>query len=334
MVVDSAQKVLEKSARAQLKLAKIWHEKGKLDGAIIGYKKSLTIKPLLETFDKLLGLLNQRKQFSDLEKFTKQALAIYPNQAEFHKYLVTALTTQNKVDEIFNYYQLTQKDNKDIDIKSSDILCCVTVRNESLRLPYFLKYYRDKGVDKFLIIDNNSTDETLNYLLQQPDVYTWHSPKSFNEVNFGSAWFEVLLSQYGINHWCLTVDTDELLYYPDCETKTIRDLCELLDSKQKRVFTGILLDMYSDKPIVETTYEQGEDFRQVCLYFDRQFYHRQQYWSPYENQVFVWGGARERLFGKEGEYLLNKTPLIKYDRDCILSGGQHWTKFTHRRHCQ
>jgi len=156
MVTSSAGNILEKSALAQLKLAKIWHEKGKLDRAILGYQKVISIKPLAEAFLKLGEVFYQQKEFIELEKLAQQALLIHPNQAEFHKYLVNALIVQNKVNQIFSYYQLTLKSTQKIEIKPSDILCCVTVRNESLRLPYFLEYYREKGVDKFLIIDNNS----------------------------------------------------------------------------------------------------------------------------------------------------------------------------------
>ena len=35
------------------------------------------------------------------------------------------------------------------------------MRNESLRLPYFLEYYKNLGVDRFFLIDNNSTDGSV-----------------------------------------------------------------------------------------------------------------------------------------------------------------------------
>ena len=43
-------------------------------------------------------------------------------------------------------------------IKPADILLVCTFRNEQIRLPYFLKYYRDLGVAHFLFIDNGSED--------------------------------------------------------------------------------------------------------------------------------------------------------------------------------
>ena len=43
-------------------------------------------------------------------------------------------------------------------IGSGAILCFVTLRNEAVRLPYFLDYYRALGVDHFLVVDNDSDD--------------------------------------------------------------------------------------------------------------------------------------------------------------------------------
>ena len=34
------------------------------------------------------------------------------------------------------------------------------MRNEKIRLPFFLRYYRNLGVNHFLIVDNDSTDGT------------------------------------------------------------------------------------------------------------------------------------------------------------------------------
>ena len=41
-------------------------------------------------------------------------------------------------------------------IRPGAILALTTLRNERVRLPYFLSYYRDQGVDHFLMVDNAS----------------------------------------------------------------------------------------------------------------------------------------------------------------------------------
>ena len=42
----------------------------------------------------------------------------------------------------------------------NEIRFFATMRNEGLRLPYLLDYYRQLGVKRFFIVSNGSTDET------------------------------------------------------------------------------------------------------------------------------------------------------------------------------
>ncbi len=60
--------------------------------------------------------------------------------------------------------ELRAVQNNTAAIRPSDVLLVSTVRNEKIRLPYFLRYYRELGIDHFLIVDNDSTDGTLDYL--------------------------------------------------------------------------------------------------------------------------------------------------------------------------
>ncbi|MDY6783079.1 MAG: glycosyltransferase family 2 protein [Cyanobacteriota bacterium] len=198
-------------------------------------------------------------------------------------------------------------------MKSDDILCLSVVRNEMLRLPFFLDYYRQKGISHFLIVDNNSDDGTLTYLSQQPDTLVWHTRDSFKNK---LTWLKELLDGYGKNHWCLVVDADEIFYYPDCETKTMNELCSHLERQGKNALQAIMLDMYSEQPIREVQYQPGSNFLTACPYFDKQFYH---YKEGLLNDYF-WGGLRQRVFQNEAQeskklYCLTKFPLLKYSSD-------------------
>lgn len=311
------------SAQHCLHLARSWQLRGDLERAIAGYQEVIRLAPDHPLAYQLLGkLYSKEQQFEAAANIYIKALEAHPNMAEFHKGLTNALIQTQGLEQAFEHYRLRQISDNPPVIAPDAILCCMVVRNEDLRLPYLLSYYRQKGVDHFLIIDNGSTDNTQAYLLEQSDVTLWQGDRPFSYVNCGSAWFELLLRKYGIDHWCLIVDADELLYYSDCETRTLRQLCADLDQQHQRVLTAVLLDMYSDCPIQETHYQPGQDFLAVCPYFDRQFYHRkEENPAPYHNQARYIGGMRERVFG--GEYWLNKVPLIKYSPAMILTGGQH-----------
>jgi glycosyltransferase involved in cell wall biosynthesis len=311
-------------------LAEAWRTKGKLKAAIENYRQAVGFQPtFIQAYLRLGELLLLQGSFEEAMSYYSQGIEYNPNEAELHKNLVNALIKRSGLeglDEAFRYYQLERIDAKEIEMKASDVLCCIAVRNESIRLPYLLSYYRKKGVDKFFVVDNDSADETIGYLLNQDDVYLWRSKLSFNRANFGSAWFEVLLRKYGLDHWCLVVDADEILYYPECENKGLHELCDELDQENKKALHAVFLEMYSDKPIEETHYEKGQSFIEVCPYFDRKFYHnRHENGGPYRNLPCYFGGVRHRIFG--GDYLISKVPLIKYSLDSVLSGGQHYTNY-------
>jgi glycosyltransferase involved in cell wall biosynthesis/tetratricopeptide (TPR) repeat protein len=314
---------------AQFRLARVWQHRGRLEQAIKIYKEIVSLRSDYVPAHVHLGhIMAEQGRLSEALGIYRRALEMNPDESALHKGLVYVWVKRGELEEAFKYYQLERKDTKRIEICPEDVLCCTVVRNESIRLPQFLSYYREKGVSKFLMVDNGSSDNTLSYLLEQPDVYTWQSSRSFMHSNYGAGWFELLLREYGIDHWCLIVDADEILYYANCEERTIVQLCRELDRKRKRAFTAVLLDMYSDKAIGDTHYTSGQAFLEVCPYFDRAFYHtKHEQGGPHRNQTWFLGGMRQRVFGQDGAYLLSKVPLIKYNPDLILAGGQHWTNY-------
>ena len=308
-------------------IGRLLEKKGKSHHAIAFIRLLVHLKPDILKAQMALGrLLIREKRLSEAVKVYKCAVEANPNKPLIHKELVDVLIASSGIEEAFRFYKLDRKDSNQLHFKKTDILCCVVVRNESLRLPYFLSYYRSKGISKFLIVDNDSTDGTLSLLLAQTDVHVWHTPFSFNQANFGAGWFEVLLRKFGQNCWCLIVDADEIFYYPDCEKFDIPHLCNRLDQENKKAVSAILLDMYSDKSIQETNYQPGQNFFDVCPFFDKTFYHRTtERAGPWNNQTYYWGGLRQRIFGGAGNFCLSKVPLIKYDSDILLAGGQHST---------
>lgn len=320
---------LSRRAQARYLLARAWHSKGNIVAAITGYRETLCLDPDHADAAILLGaLLESELRLEEALQLYRRALERNPNEARFHKQFVNVLLTEEGPGAVFEYYRLARKDSKYLSLRPSQVLCCTVVRNELDRLPYFLEYHRKKGIGAFFAVDNCSSDGTFEYLLAQPDVYLWQSDLSFKAANFGAGWFEPILRMHARGHWCLIADADEILCYPDCERRKITELCDCLDKQGKRAFNAVHLDMYSDRAIRDTHYTPGRPFEELCPYFDREFYSGYDENSgPFRNQRAYYGGVRQRVFGDSGQwaYYLSKVPLLKYDEDCILAGGQHWT---------
>ena len=177
---------------------------------------------------------------------------------------------------------------------SGEIRAFTTCRDERLRLPAFLEHYRRLGVDRFFIIDHDSSDGTTEYLIGQPDVHLFRTANRYSDARCGTDWLHALLMEFGVGTWCLVVDVDELLVYPGSEHTSLRTLTDYLDRNGYEALLCMLLDLYPSGPLHECSYEPGADLLSASPYFDV---------SPYERTavdlcpgVLIRGGVRERIF--------------------------------------
>lgn len=214
--------------------------------------------------------------------------------------------------------------NRTSAIKPGDILLFCTQRNEAVRLPYFLQYYRDMGVNHFLIVDNDSDDGSVSYLQDQPDVSLWHTRASYKRSRFGVDWLNHLQRRYGHGHWTLVVDPDEFLVYPFCDTRPLRALTDWLDASSIKSFSSMLLDMYPKGRIDQQPYRAGQDPLEIANWFDSGNYAIERNWKF--GNLWIQGGPRQRVFFPETPEkapALNKIPLVKWDKKYVYASSTH-----------
>jgi hypothetical protein len=210
------------------------------------------------------------------------------------------------------------------DIRPGAILLMSTVRNERVRLPYFLQYYRNLGVDHFLIVENGSDDGTREYLQSQDDVSLWSTTASYKDARFGVDWLTALQRRHAQDHWCLTVDPDEFLVYPFCETRPLRALTDWLDDSQVRALSAMILDMYPEGPVTSATYVEGEDPFATAQWFDSGNYVISH--NPKYRNLWIQGGPRARLMFSQNPKTapaLNKIPLVKWQKGYVYVSSTH-----------
>ncbi|TAL46144.1 MAG: glycosyltransferase family 2 protein, partial [Methylovulum sp.] len=153
-------------------------------------------------------------------------------------------------------------------IKPADLLAFIVLRNETVRLPYFLDYYRKLGVKHFLFIDNDSSDGFIDRVGAEPDCSVWHTRASYKASKYGVHWLNYLLRKYGTGHWCLTLDPDEFLVFPHSDSRSLTELTAYLEQEGKTSFFSIMLDMYGDGTVDDAVYREGQDPLDVCPWFD------------------------------------------------------------------
>ena len=221
----------------------------------------------------------------------------------------------------FSGLKIRKIDSAAVPDNPGEIRLFMVVRNESLRLPFLLRHYFSGGVDRAFVIDNNSTDDTTDFLLSRKCTHVFRTQESYTNYN---NWIDLLLHRYGARYWCVVVDADELLFYPHREKLSIRELTEYLDRESRTALHCLLLDMYSDKPLRLTRYNRGDDPLSVCPFFDPDSQTKVSIKPlPRLSQRFKYiHGMRKRAFGID--VCLSKFPLIRFNPGTFLWAGTHF----------
>jgi len=196
------------------------------------------------------------------------------------------------------------------------------VRNEMLRLPRFLAHYRTLGAAGFVMVDNNSTDGTPDFLRQQRDVCLYGTDSHFLGKE---SWFDFLLRKHGKARWCVVVDADELLVYADSDRVMLPELCRYLQQTGCNALHAILLDLYPEGAVSDVNYVTGSD------YFEMEWFHdplsslekAPRHFSRDAGLDFRFeGGTRKRVFGVTA--CCSKFPLFRQGAGIFLTDGQHY----------
>ncbi len=209
-------------------------------------------------------------------------------------------------------------------IRPEDVLLVSTMRNEQIRLPYFLDYYRRLGVNHFLFVDNGSEDGTSAYLQGMGDVSLWQTRASYRRSHYGVDWMNYLKRKYAHGHWVLVVDPDEFFIYPFCDTRPIQALTDWLDTSAIRSFSAMLIDTYPKGRLSDTPYQAGQNPLEIANWFDSGNYTISK--NHMYGNLWIQGGPRARVFFADEPKkapALNKIPLVKWDRKYAYVSSTH-----------
>jgi len=192
---------------------------------------------------------------------------------------------------------LQRLDSRAVPDRTDEIRAFLLVRNEIQRLPFTLAHHRTLGVHRFLVIDNGSSDGTVDYLLAESDVHVFGTTVSYQATRNGTDWIEMLLHVYGKHCWCLLLDADEHLVYPECQSVGLPAFCITLEEHGLNCLATLFLDLYADCPIAETDFTSGRSPIETCRFFDSTGYHH--FPSSASHIPRIYGGPRARLFWPE-----------------------------------
>lgn len=202
------------------------------------------------------------------------------------------------------------------------VVICV-VRDERERMEIFLKHYRKLGIRKFAILDNNSTDGTVEYLKEQRGVDLYQTKDKFLPY-IKEGWINRLISCYGTAGWYIIADADELLSWVGMEERGIQEVIKYLEKKKITRARALMVDMYP-KGVEWNRDRTFEEAFLECKYFDGDTY----CYEEAQDLYLLCGGPRKRKLGMEP--WLTKYPLFRLGEMEILSDAHMIFPYDNRK---
>jgi glycosyltransferase involved in cell wall biosynthesis len=322
-------------ANNAISMARAMRNLGRPARAVAKYDDAIAALPeFSEALDECLAVLESIEDWQGVADRCASWVELFPDHAtnadadRIHSRRVDALCRLGGIEAALDAYGLEPVARTETVIGSDEILAVIGLRDEFPRLLQVLAHHRRLGVDRFLIIDNGSTDGSLEFLIDQPDTIVWRTDASYRAANCGAVWWDLLLRRHAQGNWCLVIDADEYFIFPNWETRRLRDLCTELDARKVTCYPAVFLDMYGPGRLSDSVIEPGRDLLDMFRFFDRNWYRRQRGLAgPRRNLLNHWGGVRARIFGDRGlgSYLLDKVPLFRHQPGDVLLSGNHWT---------
>lgn len=192
--------------------------------------------------------------------------------------------------------------------ENTPVLVCA-LKNDLEKMKKFMPHYRNLGIKQFVFVDNDSTDGTFEFLLEQKDAIVYRCIHPFT-ADRKIAWIDRLIAEVGDEKWYLMVDSDEFVTYLGDSSHKIDEFVKRNKELGRERIGSFMLDMYPKEELFESTGEM--DFMKNYCYFDKDTYEVMQA----RNGLRIKGGPRLRKFGTQMK--LSKYCLFYFGKDDIV----------------
>jgi len=190
--------------------------------------------------------------------------------------------------------------------------------NVSYFLPLFFEWHRAIGIERFLYIDNNSTDGSVDIAACQANTIVVACDLEFklHQSRMRSAIPRALIT----GGWTAMIDADEMLDYPERDRLALPDFIRTGAADGATGFIGQMLDLF---PVGDLRAFDRADFSRCVreyVHYELQSIRRVDYTDVFarwtrtnriasDDYKFLFGGVRARMFGED--CCLTKHPLIR-----------------------
>jgi hypothetical protein len=203
------------------------------------------------------------------------------------------------------------------------IVLCV-VRNGALHVKSFLEHHLALGVKHIVLLDNGSTDETVELARKFERVTILQTRRPYRR--YETVMKRYLVRRFSKDRWNLMADIDELFDYPFSEVLDVGTLLTYLNGNSYTAVLAQVLDLFSDTPLKDVKSAPGDSLKESHTYYDISNVERAPYsfGTPANAEIKMHaGGIRKSIFGTENG--LTKAALICLSPDLIPFVGWHQT---------
>jgi len=203
------------------------------------------------------------------------------------------------------------------------------VKNVECFLDEFVLYYQMLGARHIYLIDNGSSDNTIEVSKRYDNVTLYSTSLDFS--SFESRIRRYFITQFFSLSWVLCVDADEHFDFPCSSKLTMLDFIAYLNEHDYTAVTACMLDMFPREQ-----YEKlpDESFSAVYKYVDISEIRKEAYPTDWycsrgnkipEGVISYSGGIRKKITDASNNYLLIKHPLIYVANDVVPFTHPHYS---------
>ena len=114
----------------------------------------------------------------------------------------------------------------------------------------FIAHHRGLGVRDFVFLDLSADGGLAAHLGARPGCAVWR-PRDPSRVGEAPTWLNGLRGRYAGGRWCLSLDTGDAFVFYRCESRTLADFTDFLESESRDHVYALVVEMYGDRPAAE-----------------------------------------------------------------------------------
>lgn len=145
-----------------------------------------------------------------------------------------------------------------------DVVAFCLVRDGEYYVRGFIEHYLGVGVKHIVLMDNGSTDRTIEIASEYDQVTIVECHLPFREYKLAMRIF--LVEAYGRGSWCLVVDIDELWEYPFLGELPLTTFVRYLEESGFTSVVAHQLELFAEEPIVAG--HEADQYLGSLRYFD------------------------------------------------------------------